>query len=59
MKEFLKKLETLFAAVAFTEAGKLEKARQCMTGFVALSSVCAPVEVIPGRSMPLLPEGDS
>lgn len=53
MKEFLKKLEAVFTAVAFTDAGELEKARQCM------SPACGQGEIIPGRLMPLVPEGDS
>ena len=59
MKEFLKKMETVFTAVAFTEAGELEKARQCMAGVIALSPACGPGEVIPGPRMPLVPEGNS
>ena len=59
MKEFLKKLESVFTAVAFTEAGELEKARQCIAHVVALSPACGQGEIIPGRLMPLVPEGDS
>ncbi len=59
MKEFLRRLETLFTAVAFTEAGELEKARQCVAGLITLSPACVPQEIIPGPRMPLVPEGDS
>ncbi|MDA8241539.1 MAG: hypothetical protein M0Z67_14380 [Nitrospiraceae bacterium] len=59
MKEFLKRLETIFTAVAFTEAGELEKASQCMAHAVALSPACGQGEIIPGQRMPLVPEGDS
>ncbi|MDA8106774.1 MAG: hypothetical protein M0Z71_15530 [Nitrospiraceae bacterium] len=57
MKEFLKKLEAVFTAVAFTEAGELEKARQCIAGVIALSPACGMAEII--QRMPLKPEGDS
>ncbi len=59
MKELLSKLEAIFTAVTFTEAGELEKARQCMAGVITLSPACGLGEVIPGPRMPLVPEGDS
>ena len=59
MREFLKELETLFTAVAFTEAGEPEKARQCMAGLITLSPACVTEEINHGPRMPLVPEGDS
>ncbi len=48
MKELFKRLEAIFTAVTFTEAGELEKARQYFADLISLSS-----EYIPAR------EGDS
>jgi hypothetical protein len=59
MKKFLKRLDAVFTAVAFTEAGELEKARQYIVGFIAASPACVPEEIIPGPRMPMVAEGDS
>ncbi len=42
MKELLSKLEAIFTAVAFTEAGELEKARQYFADLISLSPEYAP-----------------
>ncbi len=48
MKELLRRLDAIFTAVTFTEAGELDKARQYLADLISLSP-----EYVPAR------EGDS
>lgn len=59
MKGLVGRLEDVFTAVAFAEAGEHEKAREFLAGLSASVRAKIHIEIHPQPHMPLVPEGDS